>query len=144
MITLPSAPVEPDARCGFRTSTPFFIARAATNISGTKISPFLNFSPTTDIALIIPSLRIATGSSPSSIASCTAGPTNFAFPFSTNSATSFILDIIKSSCYFLISDSNHLIHLHSFFRFSLFLLRCTNQAFSVSPYIFHTIIIQTK
>ena len=79
MITLPSAPVEPDARCGFRTSTPFFIARAATSISGTKISPFLNFSPTTDIALIIPSFRIATGSSPSSMASCTAGPTNFAF-----------------------------------------------------------------
>ena len=70
--------------------------------------------------------------------------TNFAFPFSTNSATSFILDIIKTSCYFLSSDSNHFIHLHSFCRFSLFLLCCTNLAFSVSSYIFHTIIIQTK
>ena len=94
MISFPILPVAPDARCGFRTSTPFFIARAATSISGTKISPFLNLSPTTAIASIM-LLRISVASQPSSRADCTAAPTSFAFPFSTNSATSVIFDIIK-------------------------------------------------
>ena len=38
---------------GFKTSTPFCIARAATNISGTNISFFVNLSPTTVIESII-------------------------------------------------------------------------------------------
>ena len=90
MIIFPATPALPPARCGFRTSTPFFIALAATSISGTKISLFLNFSPTTPIALIILS-RTSGAAFPSSRASCTAAAISLDFPLTTRSKTSSIL-----------------------------------------------------
>ena len=95
MMYLPTVALLSPARWGFRTSTPFFIARAATSISGTKISLFLNFSPTTPIASIIPTFKISNGSQPSLIASSTRPPITLAFPASTAAAISCTLDMIK-------------------------------------------------
>src|SRR5699024_11469075 len=53
MMILPAAVASPEARWGFSTSTPFFMARAATSISGTKISPALNLAPTESMAAIM-------------------------------------------------------------------------------------------
>ena len=65
----------------FQNLNTFFMALAATSISGTKISLFLNFSPTTAMASIIPLFKISCGSQPSSRASCTAFPTSSLYRF---------------------------------------------------------------
>ena len=72
---------------GFKTSTPFCIARAATNISGTNISFFVNLSPTTVIESII-AFNISGALAPESRASCTKPATFLDFPLSTAVATS--------------------------------------------------------
>ena len=79
-IMVPALPASPVARYGFRTSTPAFIARAAASICGTKIISFLKLSPTTAIAPIIASFKIAVGSQPASSASWTACPISLFLP----------------------------------------------------------------
>ena len=90
-MMVPALPASPVARYGFSTSTPAFMALAAASICGTKIISFLKLSPTTAMAPIMASLRIAVGSQPASSASWTACPISLFFPSWVN---------LKSFCIF--------------------------------------------
>ncbi len=68
MIQVPNEEEESPAMIGFKTSTPFDMALAAINISGTKISPLENLSPTTPMDSIIAS-KISWALAPESRAS---------------------------------------------------------------------------
>ena len=87
MIILPMLPTPPSDSRGLSTSTPFFMALAATSISGTKISFFEKRSPTTLMASIMV-FSMSLGARPASSASWTTPGVFFALPAMTISATS--------------------------------------------------------
>ena len=83
---------------GLTMAIPAFMARAAINTSGTNISPFLNFSPTTFMPLNNPSLIIATGSALSATMALTASTTPPSLP-ATTSSPRFAKVLIIFSCF---------------------------------------------
>ena len=93
----PSGSAASPERSGFKRAVPAFIARAATNTSGTNTSSFLNFSPMMFIPLKSPSFKMVVASIPSSIACCTSFVTSFFFPLCKASEISLIIDIMFSS-----------------------------------------------